>query len=159
MNEDIALKICKECNSTCCKLGGTDFTKVEMLEVLKAGYPDYFVKLNDNHYEMKSKNGICLYLKNDNSCLIHKIRPLACKSFPVYLNCNNNKTDFFLIECPLAVSLSEKDIKVMKNQAGSVAQIINTTFSNSKLSKYDLQIIEKRFNKFKRKELIEKYLD
>lgn len=149
MNVDKFLKICQKCKGACCKLGGTDFTKSEMLKVLKAGYPNYFVKINNNHYEMRSKKGICPYLNKDNSCLIHEIRPLACKSFPVYPYCKKNEKGFFLVKCPLVVKLSKKDIKTMKIQASRAKQIICTTFTDSKLPKSNLKLIEKRFNKFK----------
>jgi Fe-S-cluster containining protein len=155
MKTNTTLKVCQKCKSSCCKFGGADFSKVEMQKVLESGYPDYFVKINENHYEMKSRNRICPYLKKNNSCLIHKIRPAVCKSFPVYVKCNNNKTDFFLISCPLSKVLTERDVKYMKNIAESVKQIITTTFSSSKLPKSDLELIEKRFNKFKIKKLSE----
>lgn len=148
----MAFKICQKCKASCCKLGGTDFTKVEMQKVLKLGYPNYFVKINENHYEMKSKKGICPYLKKDNSCLIYHVRPAACKSFPVYIN-SDNKKDFFLIDCPLSKHLKEKEIKTMKNQAKKISEIIPATFSSSKLPKSDLKLIEKRFNKFKMKRI------
>lgn len=153
MEAGVALKVCQKCKAACCKFGGADFTKIEMLKVLKAGYPDYFVELDDNHYEMKCKKGICPYLKKDNSCLIHKIRPLVCKSFPVYLRHENNKTKFLLIEYPLSQLLAKNDIKIKKNQASRVKEIIAATFSKSKLPKSDLKAINKRFNKFKRKKI------
>lgn len=151
MDVDLMLRTCQKCKACCCKYGGADFTKKEMLNVLKAGFPDYFVKINDNHYEMKShKKGICAYLKKDNSCMIHKFRPRVCKSFPIYVEYKNNKTKFFLMGCPLAKFLSKQDIKTMKNWAKGVKEIVTTTFSHSKLPKSDLEIIEKRFNKFKK---------
>lgn len=149
MDEASALKICRKCKASCCKLGGADFTKLEMQKVLEEGYPNYFVKINEDHYEMKSKKGICPYLKKDNSCLIHKIKPSVCKSFPVYIN-HDNKNSYLLINCPLSKFLTEKDVKSMKNVAKSVKKIITTTFSSSKLSNSDLEIIDKRFKKFKK---------
>jgi len=80
------IDICKKCRASCCKLGGADFTLLEKNIVLKAGYPDFFVKINDNHYELKCTGGICPYLTKENSCSIYNFRPLVCKSFPVYLN-------------------------------------------------------------------------
>ena len=65
MDGDSALKVCQKCKASCCKLAGADFTKEEMQRVLKAGHPDHFVKLNENHYETKCKNGICPYLNTE----------------------------------------------------------------------------------------------
>jgi Fe-S-cluster containining protein len=149
MDEAVALEICRKCQASCCKFGGADFTGGEMRRVLDAGYPNYFVKINENHYEMKSERGTCPYLKSDYSCLIHDVRPLVCKSFPVYVVCKNNETEFCLIACPLSAVLSKNDIEVMKEQASQAEEIILTTFSDSKLPKRDLELIEKRFSKFK----------
>ena len=149
MDEAAALEICRKCRASCCKLGGADFTREEMRRVLDMGYPNYFVKINENHYEMKSERGICPYLKSDYSCLIHDVRPSVCKSFPVYVVCEDNEARFCMMACPLASVLSKNDIEVMKKQASQVKEIILTTFSDSKLPKRDLELIEKRFSKFK----------
>lgn len=148
-NDD--LTICQKCKSACCKYGGADFSKAEMEAVLKAGFPDYFVRIEEDHYEMKCEKGICPYLKTDNTCLIGELRPLVCKSFPVYPETRNGKTDFFLIECPLASLLPEREIKMMKNQAFLAKEIITNTFCKSKLPGDDLELIERRFNRFNKK--------
>lgn len=45
MKADKFLKVCKKCGAKCCKLGGANFTKKELKEVLDAGYKDYFFEL------------------------------------------------------------------------------------------------------------------
>lgn len=49
--------------------------------------------------------------------------------------------------------LTKNDIKIKKNQASRVKKLIVATFSKSKLPKSDLKIIDKRFNKFKKRDL------
>lgn len=158
------MNFCQKCKSFCCKLGGTDFTKKEMQNVLNAGYINHFVKISENHYESKSKNGICMYLNQDNSCSIYELRPLACKSFPVYINFKdvitkffkyselskdeNNKTKTILIKCPLSSSLSKQELEIMENQAIKAKEILTKGFTCSKISKSDLKIIEKRIINF-----------
>jgi len=152
MKTNTALEVCQKCKAACCKLGGGDFSKSEMQKVLKAGYPNFFSKINNNHYELKSKKGVCPYLAKDNSCNIHKVRPLMCKCWPVYLKFKDNKKQFFLIKCPLTPIFSKQDIKLMKKQANRIPKdIITTSLSNSKLPKSDIELIEKRLKKFKRK--------
>lgn len=154
MDEDLALEICQKCKSACCKLGGPDFTKAEMTKVLKAGHKNYFVTISPNHFELKSKKGICPYLTKDNSCSIHDERPLMCKCWPVFLSYKDNDPKYFLIECPLTRALSKQDIQTMKKQASLIPkEIITTCFSGSKLTKSNLKLIEDRFNRFKHKPL------
>lgn len=148
-----ALEICRECKAFCCHLGATDFSEVEKKRVLDAGFKDYFIKLDDDHYEMKCKNGICPYLNKDYSCMIHDVRPLTCKSFPVYPDSADDETKFLLIKCPLASALSKKDIEVMKKQVNGARKIIFTAFTYSKLPKSDFELIKKRFNGFKKEKL------
>lgn len=150
----MALEVCQKCKAVCCKMGGPEFTKTEMEKVLRAGYPDYFVKINEDHFELKGKKGICPYLAKGSSCSIHKQRPLMCKCWPVYVDYNDNKRQFILIECPLTLLLSKRDIETMKKQASLVPkELITTSFTSSKLPESDLKIIEKRFNRFKRRPL------
>lgn len=147
------LRACQKCKAECCKMGGPDFTEKEMLRVLKAGYKNCFVKINKNHYELKSKKGICPYLKNF-SCEIHKVKPLMCKCWPVYLQFRGKKKEYVLVQCPLTPLLSQSEIKKMRKQAGKIPKwLLESTFDKSKLSEFDLKIIRKRFNKFKKKRL------
>jgi Fe-S-cluster containining protein len=108
--------------------------------------------LDENHYELQSKNGRCPYLQSNNQCKIYKVRPLVCTTFPVYLNEDyKNNSKYEIIPCPLAKTLSKKNIEEKKKQIDMVEKIIKTTFSSSKLPKKDLKLIEKRFNRIKRK--------
>lgn len=148
------LNVCQKCKAECCKMGGPDFTEKEMKRVLKTKFKNCFVEINKNHYELKSKRGICPYLRKNFSCKIHKVRPLMCKCWPVYLRFRENKRMFILAECPLTPLLPKKEIEEMKKQAIRIPkELVKTSFSNSKLPKSDLKLIEKRFNKFKKKRL------
>lgn len=148
------LKICQRCKAKCCKIGGPDFTKKEMKLILKAGFKDCFRKINKNHYELKSKKGVCPYLAKDNSCSIHRLRPEMCKCWPVYIKYKGNKKEYFIAQCPLTPYLSKKEIEKMKKQASKInRKILETTFLDTKLPKSDLKLIEGRFNSFKFKRL------
>ena len=109
-------KVCGKCKASCCKMGGPDFTKKEMQRVLRAGFKDCFSKIDNNHYELKSKNGKCPYLSKDYSCLIHNVRPLMCKCWPIFPDIKNKKREYFLIQCPVTSYLSKKEILTMKKQ-------------------------------------------
>ena len=78
---------------------------------------------------------------------------MVCRSFPVYVESKNGKTNLSLVDCPLSRYLSRREINVMAKQAVEVKEIITNTFSSSKLPEEDLKLIEKRFNRFKLKEL------
>lgn len=148
------LGICKNCRGTCCKIGGTDFTRKEKDQVLRKGFPDYFRKISNNHYEARGKNGVCPYLKKDNSCLIHEVRPLLCRKWPIFTEVENGKKIHALIECPLTPHLSEKDINEMKDHAEKIsASLIKRATSCSSIDEKEMDIIDKRFSKFKEKKL------
>lgn len=154
MNASKASEVCIKCGAYCCKLGGPDFTKEEMERVLKAGHPDYFVKIGRNHYELKGRKGVCPYLKGNNSCLIQKVKPPMCKSWPVDVEYKKNKKAFLLIKCPLTPLLSKQDIGTMRKQAGSTTrEIIENSSTHSKLTESDIDLITKRFYKLKTKPL------
>ena len=154
MNAAKASAVCKKCRAYCCRLGGPDFTKEEMKRVLKAGHPDYFVKIGRNHHELRVNKGICPYLKKDNSCLIQKVKPPMCRSWPVDVEYEKNKKAFSLIKCPLTPLLSKQDIRTMKKQAGSTTKdIIKNSSTHSKLPESDIALITKRFYKLKMKPL------
>ncbi len=154
MKANMALKVCRKCKAACCKMGGPDFSKYEMKRVLKTDHKNFFVKMGKNHYELKCKKGICPYLAKDNSCSIHKIRPLMCKCWPLTINYKTNKKELMIIECPLTPLLSKRDIQIMKKQISNIPKkMLHTSFSHSKLSKSDLKLIKKRYAKFKKKML------
>lgn len=153
LNKEI-LKICQKCGAKCCKLGGADVTLLERKRIINAKHPDYFLKINKNHYEMDSKNGICPYLKKNNSCSIYGVRPLPCLCFPVHPEFKNNKKKYFLALCPLGIILSKNIIKQLKKDSTKIKDhIIKNRFSDTNLSKSEINIIIKRFNKLKNIEL------
>ncbi len=152
MKANMALRVCRKCKATCCKMGGADFTKKEMGRVIGAGYKNFFRKIDEDSYELKSKKGICPYLAKDNSCSIHNVRPAMCKCWPVYARYKRNKREFLLIRCPLVGCLSKKDISRMRKEAAKIPRgMLETTFTSSHLPKSDLKLIEKRFNNFRKK--------
>lgn len=145
-------KICQKCKASCCKMGGPDFTKKEMEKVLKSGFKNYFSKINNNYYELKSKNGKCPYLSKDYLCSIHKVRPLMCKCWPVYPEFRNKKREYIIIQCPLTPHLSKKQILVMKKQASKLPrEFVDSLKTN--LPKKDFKLIMKRFKRFKKEKI------
>lgn len=148
------LKTCQKCKDSCCKLGGSDITEAELKRILKANYPNFFRKIGKDHYEMKSRKGICPYLEKDYSCQIEDVKPLMCRSWPVDIDYKGKNQIFMLIKCPLTPLLTQKQIKEMKKHAAKIKpHIINASFSKSKLSKPDQDLIYCRYKKFKMKEL------
>jgi Fe-S-cluster containining protein len=152
MNQKEIKKICIKCKAVCCKLGGAEFTKKEMQRVLKAGYSDYFRKVGRNHYETKTRKGVCAYLKN-NVCSIQGLKPKMCWAWPVDLDFNKHHKIFNLIECPLTQHLSKKEIIKMKKQM----RFYNQDFidcDNTKMSKKEVGLVMKKYYKFNKKRFI-----
>jgi Fe-S-cluster containining protein len=135
-------------------MGGPDFTRAQREKVLKAGHPDHFIEIRPNQFELKSRNGVCPYLAKDCSCSIHELRPPACRAWPVHVKYDEGGREYLLIDCLLTPKFSEEDIREMKKQASRIFtdNIINS-FNYSKLSKPEINLIEKRFRRFKNKQL------
>jgi Fe-S-cluster containining protein len=134
-------------------MGGADFTEKEMKRVLDTGFPNHFRKFGKNHYELKSKRGICPYLAKDNSCSIHSVRPSMCRCWPVYPEFHNGKRILMIAKCPLTPLLSKKNINKMKKQARGVSTDMADTISCSKLSASDIKLIKRRLARFKMRKL------
>ena len=144
--------VCKKCKAKCCKLGGCDFTKNEMKRVLNAGYPNYFIKISDNQYEVKTRNGACYYLNNDNLCSIQNLKTKMCWAWPVFMDFKKGKKVFYLVKCPLTPYLSKKDIGKMKKQiSGYTKEFIDC--NDTHMSDSEVKRVMKRFYRFKKKEI------
>jgi len=119
---DKFLLVCQKCKAACCKTGGPNFTEKEMKKIINAGYKNYFFKIKDNIYKLKSKRERCPYLKKDNSCEIHKIKPILCLCHPVFPNFAKKKKGYIIIKCPMAKILSKKEIERCKKEANKVSR-------------------------------------
>jgi len=99
--------ICFECGGQCCKIGGVIATEHEVEAIIQNGYPNLFEKLSGDVFGTNwGEGGICTYFEN-NECSIHSVRPLGCRMFPVV---QTRSGDIILIECPLALHLSDEEL-------------------------------------------------
>jgi Fe-S-cluster containining protein len=114
------LEICKKCKAHCCKLGDLTVTAKEMDKILKAGFPDHFIKVGKGRYDIKSENGRCPYLKKDYSCQIYEVRPKFCMIWPVNPEYSENGIGFTVIKCPLFPYLNGSDISKSKKIASEI---------------------------------------
>lgn len=150
--EKLALvkEICEKCGGKCCKLGGAEFTKSDRDRVLSAGHPNYFRKLSSDHYETKTKEGVCAYLTKENLCSIQELKPKMCWAWPVSLDYKKHKKVFELMLCPLTPYITEKEIKLMKEQiSGYEEDIIFGNFS--KMKDNEVKKVMNRYYKYKKK--------
>jgi len=121
-----------------------------MEKVLKAGHPDHFIEIRSGQFELKSNNAVCPYLAKDLSCSIHELRPQACRAWPVHVRLKDGEREYLLMDCLLTPKLSEGDLREMKGQAARIrTENIENSFRCSRLSKPEIDLIEKRFRRFK----------
>jgi len=93
-------------------------TEKEKDDILKGGFEDYFMKITDEVYTIKSgDNGKCPYLNEDYSCKIHSVKPTLCKVWPVIPRYQNKKRECIVIKCPLFPLISKKEIQQTKKEA------------------------------------------
>jgi len=135
--------VCMKCGALCCTWEGPRVTAKERARILKTGFPDYFIEVGKGLYDMKTKRGICPYLRNK-LCSIQKVKPLACLDWPLLARIIKGKRKYFVGICPLTHYLSAKDLKKLKGLAEK---------ETIKLLKSGLQwkfpSVEKRFKKIK----------
>lgn len=133
---------------------GSNFTKKEMLQVLKAGHKNYFFNVKYGIYELKSKRAVCPYLKKDNSCEIHEVKPVLCLCWPVFPNFDRRKGGYIIIQCPLVNCLSKKETEKCRKEASKVSErLLDVALDNTTVSKSTRRLIETRVKKFKKKRL------
>lgn len=123
-------EICVKCKSLCCKVGGPIITKKEKDRILKAGFKDHTISIG-RYYVFDTKNAICPYLKN-NLCMLQKVKPLLCKTHPVFPVWRGKKKRYIILDCPLTPYLTEKDIQNLKQKASKIQRgVIDTMCSFS----------------------------
>ena len=152
MDADEILNTCKDCMASCCKLGGADLTEAEMKNILDAGHADNFMKVDKNHYEMKSIDGVCPYLHEENYCTIHQVRPTMCRCWPVDVQFEARGKKFYINSCPLTKFYPEEEIKKSKEILKTVPDhFLTHGIEESNLSEKDKNTIVRRYSKFKAK--------
>lgn len=111
-------KVCIKCGAKCCKFAGPTVSEREKNKILKVGFKDYFIKCK-NSYDLKTKNGVCPYLKN-NLCEIHKVKPLMCRAWPAFPVFKGKKKRIIILDCPLVKYLNKSDLNKLKKEAAKL---------------------------------------
>jgi Fe-S-cluster containining protein len=119
-------------------------TEEEKNAIIEAGFDDYFLYRRHGIYDIKTgMNSRCPYLKNDNSCLIHDVKPILCRIWPVIPRIKNNKRSFIIIKCPLFPHLSKEDIIQAKKEAETIpVEIIQHLWAISKEMKEKYKLFD-----------------
>jgi Fe-S-cluster containining protein len=89
-----------------------------------------------NYYGIKKINGICIFLKERRTCLIHEVKPLHCRAWPLIwaYKEEENKIDIFLDtdpSCRLSKILSKDTQWIEKTKQMIVSEV-------AKMPKVDL---------------------
>jgi Fe-S-cluster containining protein len=89
-NDDHSLSLlnhCKTCTSSCCTKGKVITTEKNHEEILATGAEDNFWKIElpvGNFYILDFKMGSCRYLDDTGRCTIENVKPMVCKTYPVF---------------------------------------------------------------------------
>ncbi|MBN2567006.1 YkgJ family cysteine cluster protein [Candidatus Woesearchaeota archaeon] len=145
---------CRECEASCCRLGGVDVTGRERTRILAAGHPNFFVRIGPDHYEMRSVRGVCPYLTEDHECSIHAVRPLMCECWPVDVELVEGKREYVVNACPIAALFDEEELQASKERLADVPErILAAGMRDSQLPAEDLDLIEMRSARFRSRRL------
>lgn len=77
----------RDCEALCCS-GNREVTVGDIKRIAKATglNPRQFADLKDDKglFRLKSADGVCLFLRDDSSCELHKkgVKPLFCRMYP-----------------------------------------------------------------------------
>ena len=87
---------CKNCINCCMKFDKINSPTLnkEEIELISKDYNDFYVKISDNLYRLKTIDNKCIFY-NDNKCNIYKDWPLDCKLYPFDIIKKDN--DYLLI--------------------------------------------------------------
>jgi Fe-S-cluster containining protein len=119
------LSVCKQCTAWCCTMVKPPVTTQERNTILQAGFPDYFVQLNKDIYQIKAEEQHpCPFLKKDYSCEIQNVKPKLCKIWPVIPRYKQSKLEFIIINCPLTSTLHPSEIQHAKKEAETLPPLL-----------------------------------
>ncbi len=106
-------KFCKNCNKPCCKKGTPTVYPKEKEKIVKAtGGEEYF----ENHIKYFILRGSpCPFLQKNGKCAIHKIKPLDCKAYPIFIKPLNSSYEWRVDkDCPVCDKLPKEFINYAK---------------------------------------------
>jgi len=138
------LNVCRDCHAFCCTIVRPVLTNQERQRILGEGFPDHFIKIQDNIYEIQlGEKGRCPYLDKNNACLIQRVKPKFCKIWPIVPYIKNKKRGYLVIKCPLFFHISKKKLNETKKQAEEIPDdIIEHLWESTKKKKNRFKIFE-----------------
>ncbi len=166
MSEFDYFSICKTCNLFCCQIFNAFIAtnEVERInEKIRKSNLD-FLKNKENFFDFKlidydsqqlpsrllkkNKDNKCIFLNNDKKCIIHEVKPLDCRIWPITFDYKpeENKLIIYLGSCPLSSILPESWVEATINQMVNelrqfdIDQLISYSISLSPIK--DLKIIK-----------------
>ena len=148
--------VCKTCNIFCCKIFHAFVATNEIERIIKKIKEldldflkekcDFFdfkeIKYKDQFLpsrllkKLKDKN--CIFLNDEKKCLIHEVKPLDCRIWPITFDYKpeENKLIIYLGSCPLTSFLPESWIESTSNQMISELQ----KFEKDQLISYSISL-------------------
>ena len=148
-------QVCLSCtDEECCSDPYFTFcarNELDKIEEKIKGFPKkfhYFLDINTllykkeeyQYYGIRKIRGKCIFLKDLRSCLIHNVKPLHCRCWPLIWNyeATENKLIIYMDDCPLTPILSKNKqwIEDMKQT------IISEVLEMSKLDRIAISSLE-----------------
>ena len=148
-------EICKNCvDEDCCADPWFTFCAKNEIEKIKDKIKDfpkkfqYFLEENMRLYKneeirycgIRKIRGKCIFMKDHHICLIHDVKPLHCRCFPLLWSYEEteDKLIIYMDECPLSPILS-KDKKWIENMKKIIVQEVQQM---SKVDRFAFSALE-----------------
>ncbi len=114
------INFCKVCRDNCCVLGKVNVTEEEYRKIYEyTGRGDYFLRNEDGVRQIDNEKGkYCRFFdKEKKLCSIQHIKPIECKSYPVYFGEKGSIKNFSIYTgCPAKSFLTEKYVLQAKKE-------------------------------------------
>jgi Fe-S-cluster containining protein len=129
MNQHLSLiKRCVPCRAKCCKAGDRigspildyeERTRAE--EIMRGSTREVALPSGQKYYLINEAEGsrLCSLLREDNTCLIQKIKPLDCLCYPIKAVYGDDHAVRLVIDadCPAAQHINDLFVSVAKDAA------------------------------------------
>lgn len=100
---------CKPGCVKCCLNTDMVLTESDVERLTKEGYArEYYAEYRDGYLRLKNIDGRCVFLRENGTCRIYRIRPISCRLYPVIYDLEK---DIIRVddECPARDTISVEE--------------------------------------------------
>ncbi len=128
---------CKPGCVKCCLNTEMVLTESDVERLTKKGYArEYYAEYRNGYLRLKNVNGRCVFLRENGTCRIYKVRPIGCRLYPVIYDLDEDivRVDE---ECPARDTISVEEFsraaRILLRAASEVVRSKNMIEAEQKI--------------------------